>query len=97
MPKHTRYGLTAEQSGSSLFLTTHFPLESPLTVAAEKAAQLLGLLFMASDYAASRDTFAALEPAIQAGILALASALAHETLVLSEMAVLHGPELAGDS
>lgn len=88
----TRYGLSAEQSGSSLFLTAHFPLETPLTVAAEKAAQLYGLLCMASDYATSRDAVAGLDPAAQAGILTLASSLAHETLVLSEMAALHSPE-----
>ncbi len=88
MSKHARYGVTAERSGSAIFLTTRFPYENPASVAAEKAAQLHGLLFMISDYAALSSTFGALEPEIQGGILSLAAGLAHETLVLSEMAAL---------
>src|SRR5438445_3792912 len=65
MAKHTRFRITAEQTDSALFLTTHFPCQSPLSAAAEKAAQLHSLLFMLSDYAARSDTFGALNQEFQ--------------------------------
>jgi len=96
MLKHTRSNLTAEHRASAVFLTRHYALETPLTVAAEKAAQLHGLLFMIRDYAASGSTFGALVPELQDGILSLAADLALETLVVSEMAVLQAGQEASD-
>ncbi|AOY92596.1 hypothetical protein BKK79_13015 [Cupriavidus sp. USMAA2-4] len=88
MLKHTRSNLTAEQGPSAIFLTRHFALETPLSVAAEKAAQLHGLLYLLRDCATGDGAFETLEPEPQDGILSLAADLAHETLVMSEMAVL---------
>ncbi len=49
MHKHTRHGITAEHTGADMFVTAHTPNESPLSLAAEKAAQLHALLCAASD------------------------------------------------
>ena len=93
MSKHTRYGITAEHTGRDMFLTAHTPCEDPLSLAGEKAAQLHALLFVARDNAAAGITG---EPAphIHGHLLTLAAGLAHETLVLSELAAQHG---TGDS
>ncbi|AOZ07691.1 hypothetical protein [Cupriavidus malaysiensis] len=88
MLKHTRSNLTAEQGPSAIFLTRHFALETPLSVAAEKAAQLHGLLYLLRDCATGDGAFETLARELQDGILSLAADLAHETLVMSEMAVL---------
>ncbi|MDR3380655.1 hypothetical protein [Cupriavidus basilensis] len=92
MAKHTRFRITAEQTGSALFLTTHFPCQSPLSAAAEKAAQLHSLLFMLSDYAACSDTFGALNPEFQSDVLSLAAGIAREAQVMSELAAGHRDE-----
>ncbi|WP_454726793.1 MULTISPECIES: hypothetical protein [Cupriavidus] len=88
MPKHTRYGITAEHTGRDMFLTAHTPCEDPLSLAGEKAAQLHALLFVARDNAAAG---LAGDPApdIHGHLLTLAAGLAHETLVLSELAAQH--------
>ncbi|MDW3683435.1 hypothetical protein RA280_17115 [Cupriavidus sp. CV2] len=90
MGKHCRYGITAEHAESAMFVTTRTSLEDPLSLAAERAAQLYGLLFMISEYAASGDTFSALKQEIQNGVFSLAAGLACETLVLSELAAQRG-------
>ncbi|KDP89124.1 hypothetical protein CF70_023655 [Cupriavidus sp. SK-3] len=90
MDKHSRYGITAEHTDSAMLVTTRISLEDPLSLAAERAAQLYGLLFMVSEYVASGDAFGALKQEIQGGILSLAAGLARETLVLSELAAQHG-------
>ncbi|WP_059413632.1 hypothetical protein [Cupriavidus basilensis] len=83
MPKHTRQGITVEHTGADMFVTAHMPCETPLSVAAEKAAQLHALLSVASDYAASGGNNPAAE--LRGRLLSLAAGLAQETLVLSEM------------
>jgi len=71
------------------YLTTCFPCESPVSVAAEKAAQFYSLLFMLSDYAGSSDTFGDLNREFQSGVLSLAAGIAQEARVLSELAAGH--------
>ncbi|MFJ1258252.1 hypothetical protein [Cupriavidus sp. CuC1] len=96
MCKHTRYGVTAEHSGADMFVTAHTPCENPLSLAGEKAAQLYALLFMTRDSAAD-GTFGDLIADIQGHLLSLAAGLAHETLVLSELAAQHEREGRGDA
>ncbi len=90
MYKHTRYGITAEQTGADMFVTAHAPSENPLSLAAEKASQLHALLAVASENAAAGGSFGGLTEACQQRLLSLAAGLANETLVLSEMAALDG-------
>jgi len=92
MPKHTRYGITAEHTGADLFVTSHAPSETLLSLATEKAGQLYALLCMTGDYAASGNACGALNQEVQSGIFSLAAELAHETLVLSELAALRKQE-----
>ncbi|MGE8365802.1 hypothetical protein [Cupriavidus sp.] len=73
-----------------MLVTARITLDDPLSLAAERAAQRYGLLFMVSESAASGDAFGALKQEIQGGILSLAAGLARETLVLSELAAQHG-------
>ncbi|NUA26344.1 hypothetical protein, partial [Cupriavidus basilensis] len=67
------------------FLTAHAPSESPLSLAAEKTAQLNALLSVAVENAAG-GSFCNLGEETQAHLLSLVAVLAHETLVLSELA-----------
>ncbi|WP_454732262.1 MULTISPECIES: hypothetical protein [Cupriavidus] len=90
MHKHTRFSITAEHAGAETFVTAHAPAESPLSLAAEKAAQLHALLSMASDCAAAGTLERQLDD-MQGRLLSLAAGLANETLVLSELAALNGP------
>ncbi|AOY90478.1 hypothetical protein BKK79_00515 [Cupriavidus sp. USMAA2-4] len=83
--QHTRYGLTAEYRNADIHLHSRALCETPLTLAAEKSAQLYALLFLARDCAES-GTFGDLNAEIQNRVLTLAAGLAHETLVLSELA-----------
>jgi len=83
--QHTRYGLTAEHRNADIHLHTRVLCESPLSLAAEKSAQLYALLFLARDSAES-GIFCDLNPEFQISVLTLAIGLAHETLVLSELA-----------
>ncbi len=85
MPEHTRYGITAEHTGADMFVTSHTPCENPLTLAGEKAAQLYALLFTACGNAAAGIS-GELAEEIQGSLLSLATGLAHEALVLSELA-----------
>ncbi|MDF3833833.1 hypothetical protein P3W85_12865 [Cupriavidus basilensis] len=95
MCKHTRYGVTAEHTGADMFVTAHTPCENPLSLAGEKAAQLYALLFMTCDNAAA-GAFGDLAEDIQGRLLSLAAGLAHETLVLSELAARHDQERRQD-
>lgn len=56
----------------------------------QRAAQLHGLLLMASDHGASGQDPVDLEQGIWESLLSLAAWLAHETQVLSELAVVQG-------
>jgi len=96
MPESIRQTLAAERCGPDLFLTAHFPLETPLSLAAQKAAQLHGLLLMLNDRAIGDGSLGAFAPGIPFDMLSLAAELAHETLVFSEMAVRHVPESTGN-
>jgi len=84
-PQHTRYSLTAEHNNDNIYLHTRVPCESPLSLATEKSAQLYALLFLARDSTES-GIFGDPNPEIQLRVLQLAIGLAHETLVLSELA-----------
>jgi len=86
MNKHVSHGITVERSGADMFVTMHSPQENPLSLAAQKAGQLYGLLHMVCDYAAANDSLAGLDPQVQEGVLSLAAGLAREALALSEMA-----------
>lgn len=61
-------------------MTAHAPAEIPLSLAAEKAAQLHALLSMASDYAAA-GTLERQPDDMQGRLLSLAAGLVNETLV----------------
>lgn len=87
MCKHPHYNISAEQTGRDIFVTAHAAFESPLSLAAEKAAQLYALLSVASENAAG-GTLANLTDEAQGHLLSLAATLAKEALVLSELAVL---------
>jgi hypothetical protein len=85
MTKHAHYGVTAEHIGADMFITAHSLCEDPLSLAGEKAAQLHALLFMTRD-GVGAGTFGDLCADIHGHLLSLAVGLAHETLVLSELA-----------
>ncbi|NUA29334.1 hypothetical protein [Cupriavidus basilensis] len=85
MYNYPRYNITAQRTGRDTFLTAHAPSESPLSLAAEKTAQLNALLSVAVENAAG-GTFSNLGEETQAHLLSLVAVLAHETLVLSELA-----------
>jgi hypothetical protein len=86
MCKLSRFGITAEHTGSDMFVTAHSLCEDPLSLAGEKAAQLYALLYTAAGKSAGRGVD------IQGHLLSLAAGLAHETLVLSELAAQHEKE-----
>ncbi|MGT2493283.1 hypothetical protein ACU4GD_29345 [Cupriavidus basilensis] len=67
MDKLSRYGITAEHTDSAMLVTARITLDDPLSLAAERAAQRYGLLFMVSESAASGDAFGALKQEIQGG------------------------------
>jgi hypothetical protein len=83
MTKHARYGVTAEHIGADMFVTAHSLCEDPLSLAGEKAAQLHALLFMTHD---STEQLGNLCAEVHGNLLSLAVGLAHEALVLSELA-----------
>ncbi|MGE8368729.1 hypothetical protein ACU4GI_40335 [Cupriavidus basilensis] len=91
MCKHPHYNISAEQTGRDIFVTAHAASESPLSLAAEKAAQLNALLSVAIENAAG-GTLANLTEETQGHLLSLAAVLANEALVLSELAVLRDLE-----
>jgi len=86
MREHSHSNVTVSHSGSAVCVTTWYALETPLEVAADKAAQLHSLLFFLRDYAASNDNFGELLPAMHEGILSVAVGLALEAQLLSELA-----------
>ncbi|WP_454726295.1 MULTISPECIES: hypothetical protein [Cupriavidus] len=90
MRKHTAYGITAEHTGADMFVTVHAPSENPLSLAAEKAAQLNALLAAASEQTGGSACASDMAREGQSRLLALAAGLAHETAVLSELAGLRG-------
>ena len=85
MHRYPHYNITAQRAGRDTFLTAHAPSESPLSLAAEKTAQLNALLSVAVENAAGGSLCNITEEA-QSHLLSLAAVLAHETLVLSELA-----------
>ncbi|GAB7541227.1 hypothetical protein [Cupriavidus sp. 8B] len=95
MHKYPHYNITAQRAGRDTFLTAHAHSESPLSLAAEKTAQLNALLSVAVENAAG-GTFCNFTEETQSHLLSLATVLAHETLVLSELAALDDNEEAGD-
>lgn len=99
MRKHTAYGITAEHTGADMFVTAHAPSENPLSLAAEKAAQLNALLAAASEQVDGSICASHIAREGQSRLLALAAGLAHETAVLSELAALggEGRRVEGDS
>lgn len=90
MYSHSHHGITAEHNGADMLVTAHTPGENPLSLAVQRAAQLHGLLLMASDHGAASLEAADLEQGVWEGLLSLAATLAHETQVLSELAVVEG-------
>ncbi|AMR80490.1 hypothetical protein [Cupriavidus nantongensis] len=90
MYSHSHHGITAEHNGVDMLVTAHTPGENPLSLAVQRAAQLHGLLLMASEHGAVSLEAADLEQGVWEGLLSLAATLAHETLVLSELAVVEG-------
>jgi hypothetical protein len=89
MHNYPRYNITAQRSGRDTFVTARAPSESPLSLAAEKTAQLNALLSVAIESAAG-GTFCNFTEGTHDYLLSLAAALAHETLVLSELAAREG-------
>ncbi|MDF3836295.1 hypothetical protein P3W85_25585 [Cupriavidus basilensis] len=83
--QHTRHGLTAEYRNADIYLSARMPCETPLSLATEKSAQLYALLFLACDNAEA-GVFGDLNAEIQNRVLTLAAGLAHEAMVLSELA-----------
>ncbi|MGT2428259.1 hypothetical protein ACU4HD_05430 [Cupriavidus basilensis] len=80
MHRYPHYNITAQRA-----VTAHAPSESPLSLAAEKTAQINALLSVAVENAAGGSLCNITEEA-QSHLLSLAAVLAHETLVLSELA-----------
>ncbi|MEC3767507.1 hypothetical protein [Cupriavidus sp. SS-3] len=93
MYSHSHHGITAEHNGVDMLVTAHTPGENPLSLAVQRAAQLHGLLLMASEYGAVSLEVVDLERGVWEGLLSLAATLAHETQVLSELAVVEGQGL----
>ncbi|MGX6571446.1 hypothetical protein [Cupriavidus necator] len=93
MYSHSHHGITAEHNGVDMLVTAHSPGENPLSLAVQRAAQLHGLLLMASDHGASSLDPVDFDPATWESLLSLAAWLAHETQVLSELAVVEGQAL----
>ncbi|CAN7679895.1 hypothetical protein D9M68_84270 [compost metagenome] len=96
MFSHSHHGITAEHNGADMLVTAHSPGENPLSLAVQRAAQLHGLLLMASDHGASSLEPVDLEQGTWESLLSLAAWLAHETQVLSELAMLQGQALQTD-
>ncbi|MCY1235837.1 hypothetical protein D9M68_459150 [compost metagenome] len=96
MYSHSHHGITAEHNGADMLVTAHSPGENPLSLAVQRAAQLHGLLLMASDHGAPNLDPVDLDQETWDSLLSLAVSLAHETQVLSELAVLRGQALQAD-
>lgn len=96
MYSHSHHGITAEHNGVDMLVTAHSTGENPLSLALQRAAQLHGLLLMASDHGASSLDPVNFDPATWESLLSLAVGLAHETQVLSELALLQGQALQTD-
>ncbi|QRQ84328.1 hypothetical protein [Cupriavidus oxalaticus] len=96
MYNHSHHGITAEHNGADMLVTAHSPGENPLSLAVQRAAQLHGLLLMASDHGAPSLDPVDLDQRTWENLLSLAVSLAHETQVLSELAVLQGQALQAD-
>ena len=96
MYSHSHHDITAEHNGADMLVTARSPGENPLSLAAERAAQLHGLLVMASDHCASGEGPIGLSQETWDSLLSLAGWLAHETQVLSELAMLQGQALQCD-
>ncbi|SPA52145.1 hypothetical protein [Cupriavidus taiwanensis] len=90
MYSHSHHGITAEHNGFDMLVTAHTPGENPLSLAVQRAAQLHGLLLMASEHGAVSLEAADLEQGVWESLLSLAATLAHETQVLSELAAVEG-------
>lgn len=88
-----RRGVRAEQVGASLYLNTEVAAETPLSLAAEKAAQLHALLVASLEYGAGCGDLGgdAPEAGIQSRLLSVATTLAGEVLALSELAARDAP------
>ncbi len=93
MYSHSDHGITAEHNGVDMLVTAHSPGENPLSLAVQRAAQLHGLLLMASEHGAASLEPVDLEQGTWESLLSLAAWLAHETQVLSELAVVEGQGL----
>ncbi|WP_434034073.1 hypothetical protein [Cupriavidus sp. a3] len=96
MYSHSHHGITAEHNGVDMLVTAHSPGENPLSLATERAAQLHGLLVMAGEHGASGEDPGGLNQEAWESLLSLAGRLAHETQVLSELALLQGQVLQLD-
>lgn len=96
MYSHTHHGITAEHNGVDMLVTAHSPGENPLSLAVQRAAQLHGILLMASEHGAVSLEAADLEQGVWEGLLSLAATLAHETQVLSELAAVQEQALEVD-
>ncbi|QQX87563.1 hypothetical protein JJQ59_19135 [Cupriavidus necator] len=96
MYSHSHHGITAEHNGADMLVTAHSPGENPLSLAVQRAAQLHGLLLMASDHGASTLDPVDFDQECWESLLSLAAWLAHETQVLSELAMLQGQALQAD-
>ncbi|AOZ11050.1 hypothetical protein BKK80_33795 [Cupriavidus malaysiensis] len=84
-----RRGVRAEQVGASLYLNTEVAAETPLSLAAEKAAQLHALLVASQEYDSDCGNVSdddAPEAGIRTHLLSVATTLAGEVLALSELA-----------
>lgn len=83
-----RRGVRAEQVGANLHLSTEVTAETPLSLAAEKAAQLHALLVASQEYDSDCGNVSddAPEAGIRTHLLSVATTLAGEVLALSELA-----------
>ncbi|WER47347.1 hypothetical protein CupriaWKF_07315 [Cupriavidus sp. WKF15] len=96
MHSHTCNGITAEHTGAGMLVTAHRPGENPLSLATERAAQLHGVLFVASDYGTRSDSPGGMSEEMREDLLSLAARLAHETQVLSVLALLYDQDFQLD-
>ncbi|RAS09172.1 hypothetical protein [Cupriavidus alkaliphilus] len=96
MYSHSQHGIAAEHNGVDMLVTAHTPGENPLSLAVQRAAQLHGLLLMASEHGAVSLEAVDLEQGTWESLLSLATWLAHETQVLSELALLQSQTVQPD-
>lgn len=94
MREHSRYNISARHAGHDTLLTRREACASPASLAAERANQLHALLLIT--HGAAFEQFSGFNEESQDALLALASGLAHEVLVLAELSAMPVGREGGD-